>query len=85
MLILAMLFIPAFGKMMNGFAYYAERWVWALCFYLAFLQVRQTDKLLRPNGKCVIISGLFLLFFAACFVFALKTTGSTIFRPASSP
>lgn len=78
-LILAMLFIPAFGKMMNGFAYYAERWVWALCFYLAFLQVRQTDELLRPNGKCVIISGLFLLFFAACFVFALKTTGSTIF------
>lgn len=78
-LILAMLFIPAFGKMMNGFAYYAERWVWALCFYLAFLQVRQTDDLLRPNRKCVIISGLFLLFFAACFVFALKTTGNTIF------
>lgn len=78
-LILAMLFIPAFGKMMNGFAYYAERWVWALCFYLAFLQVRQTDDLLRPNRKCVIISGFFLIFFAACFAFALRTTKSTIF------
>ena len=77
-LILLMLFIPAFGKMMNGFAYYAERWVWAVCFYLAFLQVRQTADLLRPNGRCVIISAVFLLFFAICFVFALKTTGTTI-------
>lgn len=43
---------PLFGKVMNGFAYYAERWIWIFTLYLCMLLVRMTPRLLAPNRTC---------------------------------
>lgn len=43
---------PLFGKVMNGFAYYAERWIWIFTLYLCMLLVRMTPRLLDPSSAC---------------------------------
>ncbi len=60
-----MLLIPAASKVMNGFAYEANRWVWGYAFFLSYISVVMFRSLLKlnRNDKLTLIAfaGAYLL------------------------
>ncbi len=60
-----MLMIPAVSKIMNGFAYEANRWIWGYAFLLSFIGVVMFRSLLSMRSKdkitLVIFAGIYLI------------------------
>lgn len=72
-----MLMIPAVSRMMNGFAYEANRWVWGYAFLLSFIGVVMFRSLLAMSRKekltLVTFAGIYLII-SAVIAYELKVT-----------
>lgn len=75
--------LPVFGKIMNGFTYCAERWIWAYAFFLIYTQVRMTPKLLKPTRKASILTLAIMLFIIIGTLVAWKASGGAIVPTAA--
>lgn len=63
-----MLCIPWIGRMMNGFSYVINRWIWAFCFVVAFNFVCHCNTIVDTKSRFLLCSSLILslLFFSYC-------------------
>ena len=55
----AIILVPAFGQVINGFSYMCNRWCWAMLLLVSFILVTMWDELLNPSKqdiKAVLIS-----------------------------
>ncbi len=50
----AMLLIPAFGYLFNGFSYIANRWIWAYSMLVAYILVTMWKDLINLSGKDIV-------------------------------
>lgn len=50
----AMLLIPAFGYIFNGFSYIANRWIWAYSMLVAYILVTMWKDLINLSGKDIV-------------------------------
>ena len=66
----ALLFIPAFGYLTNGFSYPINRWCWAYSALIAMLTAELWPRLftLSRMQKRVLAFGLLLYFAVCCFL-----------------
>lgn len=64
LILLLILCVPFAGSMMNGFNYVTNRWVWAVCFFAAYILVCEMGKL--PDMPWWFVAG-----FAAVLCLAL--------------
>lgn len=64
------LLVPAFGQILNGLSYRANRWSFALCLLLCYILTVEWPALLKATGR---ESGIFfcvlVVYWAACMIF----------------
>ena len=69
----AILIVPAFGQIINGFSYMCNRWCWAMLLLVSYILVTMWDDLIKP-GKKELITVLITL---AVYALLLIPRGST--------
>lgn len=75
----ACLFIPAVGKLMNGFSYVTNRWVFAYCLVVSYITALMTPEIFKLNVKQVRTAIAVCLIYAVpcCAVWILEISSET--------
>jgi len=75
----AMLLIPAFGYLFNGFSYIANRWIWAYSMLVAYILVTMWKDLINLSGKDTVkILCCLFVYLLLCVIFKRDRLASVL-------